>query len=131
MALKSDPRQWSDPRHRRGLEGERIAMRYLASAGWRIVAHRVRMGRWEVDLVIERSEVVAFVEVKTRRGGRFGSPLEAITWKKRREIARVARAWLDRHGSPHRVYRFDVVGVTLGRITQVEHVEDAFRGDWR
>jgi putative endonuclease len=89
------------------------------------------MGRWEVDLIIERSDVVAFVEVKTRRGVGFGSPLEAITWKKRREIARVARAWLDRHACSERRYRFDVVGVTLGRGPRVEHVEDAFRGDWR
>lgn len=128
MPIKSDPSTWSDPRHRRGLAGEQRAMRFLQQAGWRIVAHRFRMGRLEIDLVARKGRLVAFVEVKTRWNWRFGSPLEAVTWEKQREIARVAQAWVDRHGRPDDVYRFDVIGVTLsGRTPGVQHVEDAFR----
>jgi putative endonuclease len=87
------------------------------------------MGRLEVDLVVRRGRVVAFVEVKTRVGAAFGSPLEAVTASKQREIARVAAAWLDRHGRREDIYRFDVIGVTLcsGAGPKIEHVEDAFR----
>ena len=129
MPLKSDPSSWSDPRHLRGLHGERVAIGYLRSTGWRILDHRFRMGRLEVDLVARKGQLVAFVEVKTRRTAAFGSPLQAVTWAKRREIVRVARAWVDRHGRPDDAYRFDVIGVTMsaaGRIG-LEHVEDAFR----
>src|SRR5687767_15013018 len=98
MPLKSDPRAWKDLRHREGVAGERAAGRYLEHCGWKILAHRFRMGRLEVDLVARRDDVVAFVEVKTRRSNRFGSPFQAVTWSKQREIARVARAWMDRHG---------------------------------
>ncbi|HLB37621.1 MAG TPA: YraN family protein [Gemmatimonadales bacterium] len=132
MPIKSDPRSWTDPRHRRGLAGERAAIRFLVARGWRILDHRFRMGRLEIDLVARKGVVVAFVEVKTRRGEAFGSPLEAVGWSKRREIHRVASAWVDRFGRPRDVYRFDVIGVTATPCgTRIEHLEDAFRPEWR
>lgn len=133
MSLKSNPDEWADPRHRRGVRGEQEAASFLESQGWDIVAHRFRMGRLEVDLIARRGRIVAFIEVKTRRGSGFGSPLEAVTWSKRREIVRVARAWMDRHGTPGDVYRFDVIGIkdTERGVATVQHVEDAFRPGWR
>ncbi|HET7038981.1 MAG TPA: YraN family protein, partial [Gemmatimonadales bacterium] len=114
-------------------EGERQAAAFLESGGWQVLAHRFRVGRLEVDLIARRGRVVAFVEVKTRRGTGFGTPFEAVTWGKQREIVRVARAWMDRHGSPDDVYRFDVVGVIHGPedVVTVQHLEDAFRPGWR
>jgi len=87
------------------------------------------MGRKEIDLVARRGEVVAFVEVKTRAGRGYGHPLEAITWKKRREIQQVAAAWVERYGRDGDVYRFDAVAVLVlgGGEPVVEHVEDAWR----
>ncbi len=133
MPLESDPSTWTDRRHQLGVEGEEIAKGFLLSAGWSIEDHRFRMGRLEIDLVARRGDMVAFVEVKARIGQAFGSPLEAVTAGKRREIARVAAAWLDRNGRPSDTYRFDVIGVTLSphAAPQVEHVEDAFWPGWR
>ena len=119
---------WEDPRHRRGVAGERLALAWLTSCGWQIEAHRFRMGRHDVDLVARRGNVVAFVEVKTRADDSFGSPLEAIGWQKRRSIGRVAEAWRLRHGRPGDEYRFDVVTVVgSGGAQTVEHVPDAWR----
>jgi putative endonuclease len=126
--LRSDPAGWTDPRHRRGLEAERRAIAFLLSRGWEVTAHRFRAGRSELDLVIRKGRLVAFVEVKARQGDGFGDPLEAVTGPKRRDLVRVARAWIDRFGRPGDVYRFDCIGV-LGR--RLEHVEDAFRPGWR
>jgi putative endonuclease len=132
MAIKSDPATWKDERHRRGAAGENLAIAFLEARGWQILEHRFRMGRLEIDLVVRRRDVVAFVEVKTRRCLAFGSPLQAITWTKRREIARVASAWIDRYGKPEDLYRFDVIGVTLvGGRPRIEHVENAFWPGWR
>lgn len=103
-------------------------MGYLRSRGWQVVAHRFRAGRAEVDIVARRGCLVAFVEVKARRGEGFGSPLEAVTGAKRREVVKVARAWIDRFGRPGDVYRFDCIGLSDGHL---EHVEDAFRPGWR
>jgi putative endonuclease len=133
VAVKSDPSSWSDPRHLVGLAGERVAIRYLRGTGWTVLDHRFRMGRLEVDVVARRGALVAFIEVKTRLGPQFGSPLQAVTWSKRREIIRVASAWVERHGRPDDAYRFDVIGVTVtGRgHPVVQHVADAFRVGWR
>jgi putative endonuclease len=121
--------EWEDERQVRGLEGERLALAYLTSQGWEMEAHRFKMGRHDLDLVVRRSGVVAFVEVKTRRGAACGSPLEAVGRRKQSIIARVAALWALRFGRPGDTYRFDVVAVHLhrgGRV-EVEHVEDAWR----
>ncbi len=112
-----------------GDRGEEIVARFLERAGWRILDRNFRMGRNEIDLIARRGEVVAFVEVKTRAGLGYGHPLEAITWKKRREIQQVAAAWIDRKGCPGDIYRFDAVGVRVesGGPPIIEHVEDAWR----
>ena len=133
MSLKSDPRTWTDARHRRGLEGERVAARYLIARGWRLEGHRFRMGRLEIDLVMRRLDLVVFVEVKTRETTRYGSAVEAVTWTKRREIERVAQAWIERRGRERDTYRFDVIAVTLHTPggPSVVHVPNAFRAGWR
>jgi len=117
----------SQARQALGLLGERIAARWLRRAGWQLVAHRFRSGHRDVDLIVARDDVIAFVEVKARRGEAFGSPLEAVHWRKRRELSRSAQVWVDRHGRPGWTYRFDVVGVLVsGDRVRVRHVEDAF-----
>ncbi len=108
-------------------------MAFLEQLGWRVLEHRFRLGRLEVDLVVRRGNTVAFVEVKTRFGAAFGRPVEAVTWGKRREICRVARAWIQRHGRPGEEYRLAVVGITLHppKSPEIHFIEDAFRADWR
>lgn len=118
----------SAARQRFGELGERIAARWLRQKGYRIVAHRFRSGRRDLDLIAESGGTVAFVEVKARRGERFGDPVEAVGWRKQRELIRSANVWIDRFGAPGMTYRFDVVGVLVHAETvRVRHVENAFR----
>jgi putative endonuclease len=110
-----------------GRIGEQVAARWLRRHGWRVLAQRFRNGHRDLDLVVEREGTIAFVEVKTRRGTAFGDPIEAVSWRKRRELIRSAKVWCDRFGSPAAAYRFDVVGVILvGRDARIRHVENAF-----
>jgi putative endonuclease len=121
--------EWEDERQLRGLEGERLALAYLTSCGWSIEAHRWRMGRHDIDLIVRRSGVVAFVEVKTRRGNACGSPLEAVPKRKQSIIGRVAALWALRFGRKDDTFRFDLLAVHLhpaGRV-EIEHLEDAWR----
>lgn len=107
--------------------GERIAERWLRARGWRVIQRRFRSGHRDIDLVVERDGLVAFVEVKARRGGGFGGPIEAVNWRKQKELGRSARVWVDRHGRPTDAYRFDVVGVLVaGTSVRIRHVPNAF-----
>ncbi|MDQ8158159.1 MAG: YraN family protein [Gemmatimonadota bacterium] len=110
-----------------GLLGERIAARWMRRAGWTCVAHRFRSGHRDIDLIMQRAHTIAFVEVKARRGDAFGGPIAAVHYRKRRELGRSARVWMDRHGSAELDYRFDVIGVlVIGHNVRVLHIEDAF-----
>jgi putative endonuclease len=114
--------------HDLGRRGEALAARVLERAGWTVLHRGFRFGRKEIDLIARRGRLVAFVEVKTRGGTRFGDPLAAVTAAKRREIETVARAWIARHGRPADLYRFDAVAVRWeGGAAAVDHVEDAWR----
>src|SRR5437763_15017859 len=89
--------------------GEKIAERWLRRRGWTVVNRRFRNGHRDIDLVVSLDGMVAFVEVKARRGPQFGGPVGAVNWRKQRELARSAKVWVDRHGRPCEEYRFDVV----------------------
>lgn len=121
--------EWEDARQIRGLWGERTAIGYLVSCGWDIEAHRFKLGRHDIDLVVRRGNTVAFVEVKTRRSVARGSPVESVGRRKQSIIAKVASVWCLRHGRREDEYRFDVVAVHEhgpGRYT-VDHIPDAWR----
>ena len=113
-----------------GRLGEDEAARFLEARGWTIEGRNIRSGRREVDLVVRKDGILAFVEVKSRRGRSYGHPLEAITPVKRREIARVARDWLRERPPPKgTVIRFDAVSVTWfgAGPPKVSHLPDAWR----
>jgi putative endonuclease len=110
-----------------GRDGELVAERWLRGRGWRVLQRRFRSGHRDIDLVAERDGTVAFIEVKARSGRVFGDPVEAVNWKKQRELVRSAATWIDRHGRPGEHYRFDVIGVLVeGETVRVRHVENAF-----
>jgi putative endonuclease len=110
-----------------GETGERIAERWLKRHGWRIMQRRFRSGHRDIDLIAEKDGTVAFVEVKARRATLFGDPVEAVNWRKRRELTRSAQVWISRHGRSGDAYRFDVIGVLIcDDGARVRHVENAF-----
>jgi putative endonuclease len=104
-------------------------MTFLVCRGWRIEAHRFRVGRHDLDIVARRASLVAFVEVKTRGTAGWGSPAESVGWRKQLILGRVAEVWRERHGRPSDWFRFDVIEVEV-RATgghRVTHLEDAWR----
>ncbi len=118
------------PPHTLGRWGERTASRALERRGWRVLARNYRLGRREIDLVVRRGDLVAFVEVKTRASRGYGHPEEAVTRLKQREIEDVAQDFLSRHRLDDVDVRFDVVAIVVTegrRIVRFTHVPDAWR----
>jgi putative endonuclease len=118
-----------DPRQHLGRLGEQLASEHLERLGYAIVSrnHRTRFG--EIDLVATDGTVLVFVEVKTRRGR--GQPWDALHEAKRAQVRRMARSYLtEAHDRPRvELLRFDAIGVVVdarGRLTRLEHVENAF-----
>ena len=114
--------------HDLGRKSERLAANYLRARGYQILEANYRVGHKEVDLIVRRGDVIAFVEVKAKAGKAFGHPLEAITWAKRREIAHVARVWIASNGRTCFNYRFDALSVVWhGSQAELEHVPNAWQ----
>jgi len=117
-----------DPRHALGARSERRAASVLEAAGLRVVARNVRLTGGEIDLVCRDGDVWVFVEVKARRPGWDDAPSAAVSWTKRRRLARLAQHYLKWRRLSDVRCRFDVVEVTddgRGRVT-VRHLRSAF-----
>lgn len=117
-----------------GSWGEDVAARWAESRGMRVLArnHCCRMG--EVDLVLRDGDTLVFVEVKTRRDGRWGGGLLAVSPRKRRRVALAAMDWLWKARIPLEAHpcRFDVAEVRPARSggpPRVEWVTDAYHLD--
>lgn len=68
-----------DPRHALGERAEAAAAAWLEARDWTILAHRWRCAHGELDLVAEDPDgVLVAIEVKLRRTGRAGDPLDSI-----------------------------------------------------
>jgi putative endonuclease len=110
-----------------GKEGERIAEQYLKEKGYKLVERNYRCAAGEVDLIVLDRRVIVFVEVKTRTGHGFGTPLEAVQPRKQRKMMQAAQFFLTQKKLHQRDARFDVVGISWpGQEPMVEHVENAF-----
>jgi putative endonuclease len=110
-----------------GKEGEKIAGQYLKKKGYTVVARNYRCPVGEIDLIALDRRVIVFIEVKTRTGHGFGTPLEAVALRKQRKIAQSAKFFLHEKGLQQRDARFDVIGVSWqGSEPRIEHIENAF-----
>ncbi len=121
-------------RLRTGRIAEDLVARRLTGAGWEILERNARTRHGELDLVALDGRTLVFVEVKAgREGSAYGPerPVLAIGPRKQLRVRRLAAAWMaERRDVPrYDRIRFDAVGVTLdrtGRVTDVEHIENAF-----
>jgi len=108
---------------RRGRRAETLAAWFLRLKGYRVLARRYRTAVGEVDLIVRRGRVIAFVEVKTRPS--IAEAVEAVTPSGRRRIARAAAAWLATHPAAASFdLRFDVVIAAPLRLPR--HLTGAF-----
>lgn len=116
-----------------GLLGEEIAADFLRRKGYRLLERNIRIGRGEIDLVALDGETLVFVEVKTRKGLRYGHPSESITPRKRRQLSKLALLYLQRRDISDVSCRFDIISILLTSRgeARVEHIKNAFELDPR
>ena len=101
-----------------GRLGEDYACQWLRQRNWRILARNWRSRFGELDIIaLDPEATLVFVEVKTRRTGRFGSPEQAVGPRKQTHLRRAAVQWLISHdrdpNARHRGTRFDVISLSV------------------
>lgn len=117
----------TEERLKLGRLGEDAAAQYLQRQGMKIVERNLRTPVGEIDLVARDRHVLAFVEVKARRGAHYGSPAEAVGSRKQRQIVQTAKWYLNENDWSKLQPRFDVIAVQVqGDNLTIEHIQAAF-----
>lgn len=111
-----------DYKQKLGQRGEEIAISYLRQQGYTILARNWRCPVGELDIVAREGEMLAFVEVRTRRGSRFGTPEESITLPKQAKLIEVAQTYLQEAGLQDVAWRIDVIAIEAGRQGEVKRL---------
>jgi putative endonuclease len=116
-----------DARPAVGSAGEDAVARLYASRGYSVVARNWRCRIGELDLVLQRGDLLVVCEVKTRRGAVFGGGYEAVTARKRAKLRALGEAFLLASRRRPGSVRFDVASVLeIAGGRDVELFEDAF-----
>lgn len=109
-----------------GEKGEQLAVEFLQKEGYTILERNWRFKKAEVDIIVQKEEVLAAVEVKTRTSNYFGNPQDFINQKKIQLLVEAMNEYVISRDLDVEV-RFDIVAIIQNKnTTQIEHLEDAF-----
>jgi uncharacterized protein (TIGR00252 family) len=108
-----------------GTWGEELAAVYLRDKGYIIIERDWHSSHRDIDIIAQNSEWLVFVEVKTRRSDDLVSPMQAVNWKKQRNIVRSINHYLH-YRKVSQPWRFDVISIvgSPGKEPKIEHIED-------
>ena len=110
-----------------GEKSEDLAAWYLKKNGYKIIEQNYRNKLGEIDIIAREKQTIVFVEVKSRRSIRYGSPKWAVTPQKQRMISMVALHYLKASKQTDAKARFDVVAIISNRDEpRIEIVKNAF-----
>jgi putative endonuclease len=81
-----------------GKRGEQLALQEYLKVGYKLVAQNVRLHGYrqigEIDLIVQKDRELVFVEVKTRRSYKFGTPVEAVGYIKQKRLRKAVSLFL-------------------------------------
>lgn len=110
-----------------GQWGEALALKKIKRLGYKCIVRNYRCPLGEVDIIAKDGKTLVFVEIKTRRMKSLGYAKEAITERKKRQLSKVALAYMKANECFHMKSRFDVVAINLIRgKSEIEVIRNAF-----
>ncbi|WP_411170522.1 YraN family protein [Clostridium sp. MB05] len=114
-----------------GTYGEDLASSYLKSKGYYILNRNFRNKHGEIDLICKYSDLIIFVEVKSRYNYSYGIPSESVTYSKQKQIINLCKFYILSRKLFNYNCRFDVIEIYFNKNNEsyfLNHIEDAFRG---
>jgi len=121
-----------NPRHNQltGRWGEQLAEEFLVEKGFSPIGRNVRTESGEIDLILQKENMLVFVEVKTRSGQKFGYPEESVTEEKSEHFLAAVEEYLEINPADAMDWRIDVIAITGSEKSRlkpvIEWFEDAF-----
>ena len=110
----------------KGKEGELLVAQHLQKNGYTIVTQNYRKRFGEVDVIAQKDDTIAFVEVKWRHDPLI-DPAELISFPKQKKIISIAKHFLSQHNNEEIVCRFDVALIEENHNSiNLQYIENAF-----
>ena len=111
-----------------GKYGENLAKKYLENLGYKILDMNYKYSRYgEIDIIALDKKELCFIEVKTRRNDKFGTPMEAITKDKLTKIQLSAKNYIQEKNIKFEKYRIDAISIEIKNekeyISHIKNIE--------
>lgn len=113
-----------------GNYGEDLSCKYLKSEGYYILCRNFRNRGGEIDIICRKNDLIVFLEIKSRYSYNYGSPIEAITYSKQKQIIKLCKYYAYINKLINFNFRFDVIEVLFNKdnnLFSINHITDAFR----
>lgn len=109
-----------------GTKGEKLAVEFLQNNGYKILERNWRFKKIEIDIIAQKNNMLAIVEVKTRSSNYFGNPQDFVNQKKIRLLVEGVNQYVISKNIDLEI-RFDIIAI-IKTPTQfkIEHLENAF-----
>jgi putative endonuclease len=109
-----------------GKIGEEMAVAYLQKNGYTILDTNWTFQKAEVDIIAQKENTLAIVEVKTRSSLEFGLPQDFVKPKKIQLLVKAVDNYVTTKNLDLEV-RFDIIAIHKeGKSFVIEHLIDAF-----
>jgi len=115
----------------KGRQAEDKACVYLQKQGYEIIERNRRLGRGELDIIVQDDDILVFVEVKGHQS--YNASLDAMHDEKQYRMVSAAQTWLGLHAKAYANMqcRFDLIIITPSMLkllpAKVEHLKDIIR----
>lgn len=113
-----------------GKKGEELAVEYLQQNGYEILDRNWVFQKAEIDIIAQKNDILAIVEVKTRSSLDFGSPQDFVKPKKIQLLIKAVNAYInyrEKDFNEDLNIRFDIVAIHKNKESfAIEHLTDAF-----
>lgn len=107
---------------------EDLAMSFMLSSGFKLVARNWRSKHKEIDLIFEDDDILRIVEVRCRAWDTLALPAETVGYAKRRNLIRAANDFI-REMRVRKNVAFDFISMLyVGNEFYLEYVPDVFSG---
>ncbi len=109
-----------------GKLGEELAIEFLQKKGYSILETNWTFQKAEIDIIAQKDNILAVVEVKTRSSVDFGLPQDFVNPKKMQLLVKAANEYVVQNDLDVEV-RFDIIAIHKEKQKfNIEHIEEAF-----
>lgn len=115
-----------------GYYGESLSIAYLKENNYIILEKNFLCKLGEIDVIAKKGDIISFIEIKTRYSDKYGKPMEAVNFYKKKKIINASRFYIQKNRLDNFFIRFDVLEIYLSynKKFKINFIEDAFRIDF-